>query len=122
MAKSNLRQLVIDELKALLPKSWALSDTALIDEPQKTSVEVILQSIERFPPAPQNTRLITYTVNVITPTPTDDAVDNALLTLMDAIDQSPTLNAPRAERAVWTSGQVNLPCYTITVQLAHEKD
>jgi hypothetical protein len=122
LANTNLRQLVLDELSPLLPKRWRLSPVALTDVPQQISVEVILQSIERWALSPQDYRLLTYTVNVVAPGPSDDVIDNAIVTLMNAIDQSQTLQAPRAERATWTLGSAELPCYTITVQLAFEKE
>lgn len=116
MADINFREHIIGLVKPLLPKSWKLMPTGLNDAPQQMTVELFLQKIERLPDSPQGYRLATYTLNIIAPGPSDDAIDDAVIDLVNAIDDVPNLQWEGAERGLWpVNGPTTYPCYTLTL-------
>jgi hypothetical protein len=122
---ANVRTAVIDMLKPLLPKTWKLVpfETNLDELSPKTPVVVLkLQSIERHPSAPQGVRLVTYVLTIVEPKiepgPADDALDDDLIRLLQAIDLLPGIQAGKATRVV--SG--DHPAYDIDLTFSTLKE
>lgn len=111
-------------IKPTLPKTWKFSATGLRDVPQQVSVELIMRRIERLAEAPQGYRQVTYSLNVILPGNSEDALDDALIDVLNAIDDVPNLKWEGAERGDWgleASNPTN-PCYTLTLTFPFIKD
>jgi len=92
MASVNVRKYVIDTLRPLLPKKWLVKAfNALPDEITTTTVVLALQSYARNPSAPRGPRLATFVLTILTPKTipgdADDALDDDLIDLANALDR-----------------------------------
>lgn len=118
----SMRGAVLDLIKPLVPKSWAVLPSQMTDSITKTTVALSLNTIERFPQAPQYIRIVTYTLTIASPmgkaSETDDRVDDEILTLLNALDDIEGLAWTRAERGVLG----NNPGFDITLTFTFEKE
>lgn len=91
MPDLNVRNYVIGELRPLLPKKWLVhAFNALPDEVTTTSIVLTFQRYERNQSAPRGPRLATFTLTIVTPEmlpgSSDDAIDDDVIDLCNAID------------------------------------
>ena len=119
-----MRGVVLDLLRPLVSHhSWVILPGRATDSVTRTTVFLTLNSIERFPQAPVLTRQVNYTLTILQPPAktgdTDDALDDAILTLLDALDDIEGLAWTKAERGV-TGSQT--PGFDITISFTHTKE
>ena len=121
MADYNVRQLVISHLKPLLPKKWMVKEfNALPDEITTTSVVLVFQSYSRTSIAPRAARTATFVLTIVTPQSIPGAADNALDD--DLIDLLNAIDAIAETGLTWTTAErgvaSNRPGFDITLTIA----
>lgn len=120
----DIRGWVLAGLKPALPKGWRLipygTDPGAID---RVTVLVWVESINREVNAPNTHRRVAYTLTVIEPKTepgaSDDALDNDLFDLLDALDESPNLTWSNGQRITWAD---SYPAYSITLEALIKKE
>lgn len=119
---TSMRGAVLDLIKPLLPKTWAVLPGQMTDSITRTTVALTLNTIERFPQAPINIRIVSYTLTIAVPmakaSETDDRVDDDILTLLNALDDIEGVAWTRAERGVLGQN----PGFDITFTFTFEKE
>jgi hypothetical protein len=119
---TSMRGAVLDLIKPLLPKTWAVLPGQMTDSITKTTVALSLNTIERLPQAPISQRIVSYTLTIAVPmakaSETDDRVDDDILTLLNALDDVPGVAWTRAERGVLGQN----PGFDITLTFTFEKE
>ena len=119
-----IRKAVIDSIRPLLPKGWRLYDhNRSLDDITAPVVMLHIEAITRTPQAPQGHRTVTYLLTVIEPLyepgRADDALDEKLIELVDALDTVPKLRWMDAKRVTF---QDTRPAYDITLEVLTVKE
>ncbi|MFJ3392024.1 hypothetical protein [Leifsonia aquatica] len=125
MADVNVRQTIIDGIKPLLPKRWKLlPNNPNLDTLSQVTVTVRIDRIERTREAPQSHRDYYGVIRVIDPSQSidkvDDAIDDDIIDLLNAIDELPLLSWTTAERGQ-VEGTQNF-AFDITFKMLLRKD
>lgn len=126
MPNINVRQDLIAQLKPLLPPKWKLIPYATnLDELSSTVVMISIQSIERSKEAPQSQRTYSSTLTILTPLQigterADDAIDDDVIDLLDAIDKLERVKWTKAERGL--GNNANNLGFDITLEVLYRKD
>lgn len=125
MPDINVRNDLIGKIKPLLPKAWRLIPYGTnLDTLDTTCVMVTIQSIERHPAAPMSHRLYSATFTILQPLTApgraDDALDDDVIDLLNAIDQLKNVKWTKAERGLGNNGN-NLG-FDITIEVPYGKD
>jgi len=126
MPDIKIREHIIAGLKPLLPKKWALQPfSGVPDNIAVPTVILSLQSYSRAAIAPRAARTASFVLTVlepkIAPGPADDALDDDLLDLLNAIDllgENAAITWSTAERGT-ASGQ---PGFDITTTFTYTLD
>lgn len=125
-ADFDLREFVLDAIRPLLPKHWKLLSTGAVDTPTQPTVELTLTTIERGAQAPQSHRLVSYDLTVIEPNTTpkagEQAIDNDISILLNALDDVPTFAWTRAQRGNWPANDPIYNAFVITLQILVQKE
>lgn len=127
MPNINVRKdILIAQLKPLLPKKWKLIPfTTNLDDLSTTVVMVSIQSIERSAQAPQSHRTYSSTLTILTPFAVgteraDDSIDDDVIDLLDAIDKLDAIKWTKAERGLGNNSN-NLG-FDITLEVLYRKE
>ena len=125
MPNYNVRAIVTKALKPLLPKKWVVKDhNDLPDEIIAPTVVLSFQSYSRTSVSPRAARTATFILTILTPKTipgeADDALDEIVIDLLNAIDKKADIGLlwTTAERGV-ASGR---PGFDITLSLAFTLD
>ena len=118
MGMAAVRKELGKELKAALPKSWAVfPDFQNTDEPTKPTLLLNRSSVSREAAA-LGFYLNTFTLFLVMPPTTgDDALDDAFDELLEALDEKVETQWSNARRGV---NENNYPAYEITL-VAHSR-
>lgn len=125
MPDVNIREFVVSTLKPLLPSDWRWYAYGTNLDTLSTPVAMLrLRSIERNPANPQGSRIAEFTLTIIEPkvdpATREDALDEKLIDLLDAIDEIPQLAWSTAEQGLADAGS-HLG-FDITLKLPFSKE
>lgn len=120
---TSMRGYLIEVIKPKLPTTWTfLASPYITDAVTRVTCSLELTRVERFSEAGQAVRRITYNLNVIQPTgrfvDAADAVDDALVLLLDALDDIEGLVWTVAEKGVTGQDQ---PAYAVSMTFTYSK-
>jgi hypothetical protein len=108
MAEINVRKLITDTLKPLLPRTWRVLDRQPnLDTLSKPTVTIRIERIERAKEAPKVGRWYHGVLRITSPVQdidrVDDALDDNIIDLLNAIDDLPATDT--APQLVWTTAE-----------------
>lgn len=121
---ADIRKWVLDSIKPTLPNRFKLvpyvNDAEQISTP---TCFLVVDEITRTPEAPKVGRDVDYILYLVEPKTepgrADDAIDNELFTLLDALDDTKSVYWTKATRATWAESN---PAYQITLRALIQKD
>lgn len=125
MPTIRFRQSVINRLKPLLPRKWKLLPYGTnLDKLSVPVVMLTIQSITRTPQLPQSHRTYAATLSIFQPSTApgrmDDALDDDLIDLLNAIDELDDVKWTKAERVLGNNDS-NYG-FDITIEVPYRKD
>ena len=124
MANINFRNFAIELVKPKLPRNWTwFSSKTNLDNFIHPVVKLTMQRIVRDPDAPQGSRIATFVLTIIEPMSkpgsSDDALDDKVIDLLNALDTVAEMHWESAERV--TVNERN-PGYDVTIQMKFQKE
>ena len=125
MANVNIRAFITDALAPLLPPGWKLIPFPTgLDTLSQPVVLLKMNSIKRATSNPQGSREAEYILTVIEPRTSpgtaDDALDEKLIDLLNAIDVVPNIRWTVATRVV--AANESNPAFDISLEVIFTKE